>query len=70
MEKIPVEVLIALEDVRSSGTTNMLDRRDVIALITVAKYNIASDWLTDNEERYTEALNAMGARRSAEEIKE
>ena len=61
-EQIPEEVLEALEKVRSSGVTNMMDRPVVIR--EAVDYSVgAAIWLEDNKPRYMEALTAMGARR-------
>ncbi len=61
VDAIPEEVLDALEEVRSSGATNMLARTVVIDLIDDYE---AEDWLVENKGRYMEALNKMGERRS------
>ncbi len=66
---IPDAVLDILEVVRSGGETNMMARNAVIRLAlehaddegTATQY-AAVMWLTDNDGRYMEALNAMGAR--------
>lgn len=64
-EQIPEDVLEALEEVRASGQTNMLDREYVILLAN--DYSIdAATWIEDNKPRYMEALKAMGERRSAQ----
>ena len=62
MADIPEVVLEELEEVRASGATNMFARDTVISLVMEVE---AADWLLDNKDRYMEALNAMGARRSA-----
>ena len=60
---IPEDVLEALELVRSEGQTNMLDRQFVIVLAE-PEYPDAAEWLTNNRNRYMEALKAMGERRT------
>ncbi len=63
IEQIPEDVLVALEQVRSSGVTNMMGRDTVI--LHANDYSIdAATWLEDNKSRYMEALTAMGERRS------
>lgn len=67
-EPIPEFVLIALEDVRESGVTNMLARETVINEMLDAEEDDedardASLWLEEHDDRYMEALKAMGARR-------
>ena len=67
-EPIPEAVLIALEDVRESGVTNMLARTVVINEMLDAdeddeEAREASLWLEEHDDRYMEALKAMGARR-------
>lgn len=65
-EQIPDEVLEALEIVRASGATNMYDRNAVIFLAgNEHEAYVAADWLEHNKPRYMEALEAMGARRTA-----
>ena len=69
---IPESVLTTLEDGRAGGETNMLARGTVIAIILQdadealdeAAYREAGMWLYDNEDRYMEALTAMGERRT------
>lgn len=56
-DEIPQGVLIALEAVRASGATNMIDRLMVIDLVEDAD---AEEWLIENPKRYVEALIAMG----------
>ncbi len=76
-DTIPEAVLEGLEEVRADGGYNMLARNDIIRDMmsradsaghplgtTEAEYRQGSSWLVDNEDRYMEALNAMGARRS------
>ena len=69
MKAIPEAVLVALEVVRASGVTNMLDRVTVINEMLAAdedddwQAREASLWLDEHDDRYMEALNAMGARR-------
>ncbi len=65
-QPIPEDVLEVLEEVRSGGETNMLARDTVIALAdSISRdYDEAVAWLEANKDRYMEALNAMGARRS------
>ncbi len=69
-EQIPEDVLVALEQVRSSGVTNMMARQVVIqemlnAPDDDAAAREASLWLYDNPDRYMEALTAMGERRTS-----
>ena len=63
-QEIPETVLEALEYVRSEGATNMLARSIVIDLADAAGYDEAIAWLEANSDRYMEALNEMGTRRS------
>lgn len=68
MADIPDTVLDELEEIRASGETNMYARKTVIRLLMDAagpRYSEAAVWVIQNEDRYMEALNAMGARRSA-----
>lgn len=58
---IPENVLEALESVRASAATNMLDRERVIAFVDVADEEVA-DWLRSNPVQYMEALHEMSAR--------
>ena len=67
-QAIPEAVLGALEVVRVSGVTNMLDRTTVINEMLDAEEDDeqareASLWLEEHDDRYMEALTAMGARR-------
>ena len=67
-QAIPEAVLVALEDVRESGVTNMLNRVVVINEMLDAdeddeEAREASLWLEEHDDRYMEALTAMGARR-------
>lgn len=68
LDAVPESVLEALEAVRSPGTTNMLYRQAVIRFIPEYADDDAADeaigWLIRNDDRYMEALNAMGARRA------
>ena len=66
-QAIPEAVLIALEVVRESGVTNMLDRVRVINEMLDAEEDDedareASLWLEEHDDRYMEALKALGAR--------
>ena len=62
-EQIPEEVLVTLEEIRSSGVTNMMARNTVI--LYANDYSIdAATWLEDNKPRYMEALTTMGERRT------
>ncbi|KKM95367.1 hypothetical protein LCGC14_1188910 [marine sediment metagenome] len=74
---IPEAVLQGLEEVRQEGGFNMLARNDIIRDmlhraddggyplgLEEAEYRSAISWLVDNESRYMEALNEMGARRT------
>ena len=66
-QAIPEAVLIALEVVRESGVTNMLDRVRVINEMLDAEEDDedareASLWLEEHDDRYMEALKAMGVR--------
>lgn len=67
---IPTDVLDALEEVRDSGATNMLNREAVIHLGDWQGFPGAMDWLVENEPRYIEALKAMGDRRAARRVSE
>ena len=67
-QAIPEAVLGALEVVRASGVTNMLARVAVINEMLNAEEDDedareASLWLEEHDDRYMEALKAMGARR-------
>jgi len=69
-QPIPESVLNALEDVRESGMTNMFARETVIFYVDALGEDEADQfeavtWLNDNDDRYMEALNEMGARRGA-----
>ena len=73
MTDIPAVVLEVLEVVRSGGETNMMARDVVILLADEIEYLTdgaaevgmeAVAWLIANKDRYMEALNAMGARRT------
>jgi hypothetical protein len=61
-EEIPKIVLTELEDVRAEGLYNMLDRASIISEISNSE---AYAWLTTNKDRYMEALDLMGRRRTA-----
>ena len=76
---IPEAVLIGLEEVRADGEHNMYGRDAVIhdmlgradaaqwpLGIEEAEYRAAICWLADNDDRYMEALIAMGERREAQ----
>ena len=69
-DDIPAEVIDVLEYVRAGGETNMLARHSVIKLALDAAdeeeiegWRNAVTWLAGNEDRYMEALEAMGQRR-------
>lgn len=62
---IPASVLDALEEVRTSGETNMMARDTVMAIISRDDLSFeAFAWLADNEPRYMEAVRVNGARRT------
>ncbi len=64
-DAIPTVVLDTLEAVRQDGDTNMLARDAVMELAWILNCPVdAIDWLYDNEPRYMEALQLMGARRA------
>ena len=64
---IPETVLEALEEIRAGGETNMIMRQTVMKLISdTDEYPGAVLWLYDNNNRYMEALTAMGERLAAE----
>jgi hypothetical protein len=59
---IPQNVIRALAQVRESGAYNMFSRKEVINMIALDLEDWdAAEWLTDNKDRYMDALNEMGA---------
>lgn len=59
MSEIPDYVIETLALVRRSNKVNMMDRMGVITLCHIADPRTAA-WLTENLNRYTDALNEMG----------
>lgn len=54
--KVSSEVVDAIEAVRESGKTNMLDRHAVAELALVFGYDDASEWITKNRALYARGL--------------
>lgn len=60
VDGIPNYVISELGRVRAGGKVNMFDRSGVISLT----FGQAHGWLTNNKERYMDALNVMGKAQS------
>lgn len=60
-DKVPSFVIAALDSVRLSNLVNMFNRHAVLQVIDAFGLIGAWNWLNANEERYLEALEAMGA---------
>jgi hypothetical protein len=59
---IPDYVIDALEEVRNSGETNMMDYPMVTVLALQYGHDEAAIWLRDNKKQFMSALNTMGER--------
>lgn len=59
---IPLRLAEAIETVRQSGLTNMLDHPVVMRLTTEMGYPDVAEWLADHRREYLELLLAGGAR--------
>jgi hypothetical protein len=59
---IPLRLEEAIENVRHSGLTNMLDHPEVMRLITEMGYPDVAEWLADHRREYLEILLTGGAR--------
>ncbi len=53
---VPAVVLAGLEDVRTSGLTNMLDRPRVILFALVAGYNETARWVQEHRDAYARGI--------------
>lgn len=56
--KVSATVAEAIQAVRTSGITNMLDRRNVVALMMEFGYEDEADWVRQNPKLYAEGLDA------------
>ena len=71
-EIIPEDVIEALEEVRASGLTNMIEFNNVFSLMASMGFASAAVWLcdldrTDRPHLYMRALREMGERRRQKE---
>lgn len=53
---VPAKVLAAIEAVRDSGATNMLDHRAVIELARAFGCDEAADWIEAHRSEYAEGI--------------
>lgn len=54
--KIPYEVFEGLEAVRSSGLTNMFDRRVVIEIAETMGFDETVEWIRENRDLYAHGI--------------
>ena len=59
---LPLRLAEAIETVRQSGLTNMLDHPEVMRLIAEMGYPDVAEWLADHRREYLELLLTGGAR--------
>jgi len=54
--KIPGSVLKAIESIRQSGITNMLDRNKVLELLETFEEDAAAEWIREDKGRYSRLI--------------
>jgi hypothetical protein len=54
--RVPAKVLSAIEAVRDSGATNMLDRNRVIEIARAFGCDEAADWIEEHRSEYAEGI--------------
>jgi len=54
--EVPNDILEAIEEVRSTGDINMLDRKGVIDLLVTLGYYKAAVWVEEDKTRYNELI--------------
>lgn len=55
--KVPPEVMVGLQAVRKSGTTNMLDVPVVCLQAVALGYTEAANWIKENKDAYLDGIS-------------